>query len=253
MMERPPETPATTTKRGKVLRAAALKPLNLLTLVAGLGIFATTLTWWILALTLATYAILVYLAAKDPVFERRVIEGKRAEPIGGAPSRDIPPERRARWLPRGGTREKVEDALVTYRKVIVAIEEADDVTRQVLEGSIPRLHEAAERMVDVAANREKAAETLRDFQGRRTPDDDPQRETSLRQLEGHIERADAEISGISEQLLTLRAQAVRASMDSAGAAQQAAALNASLDELNFRLEAVNETFSEPSSEDRQDK
>ncbi len=242
MMERPP---ATTARKGKVLRAAALKPLNLLTLVAGLGIAATTLTVWILILTLATYATLVYLAAKDPVFERSVMEGKRAEPIGGPPSRDIPPERRARWLPRGGAREKVEDALVTYRKVIVAIEESDDVTRQVLEGSIPRLHEAAERMVDIAANREKAAETLRDFQGR-SSSGDSQREASLRQLEGHIEKADAEISGISEQLLTLRAQAVRASMDSAGASQQAAALNASLDELNFRLEAVNETFSERS-------
>lgn len=244
MMEHPPETPATT-RKGKVLRAAALKPLNVLTLVAGLGIAATTLTWWILVLTLATYAALVYLAAKDPIFTRHVTEGKRAEPTSGAPSRDIPPERRARWLPRGETREKVEDALVTYRKVIVAIEESDDVTRQVLEGSIPRLHEAAERMVDVAANREKAAETLRDFRGR-SSSRDSQREASLRQLESHIERADAEISGISEQLLTLRAQAVRASMDSAGASQQAAALNASLDELNFRLEAVNETFSEPS-------
>lgn len=240
MMERP-----TPSKRGKVLRAAALKPLNLLTLIAGVGIAATTLTWWILALTLAVYAALVYLAAKDPIFERRVIEGKRAEPAN-APSRDIPPERRARWLPRGETRENVEDALVTYRKVITAIEESDDVTRQVLEGSIPRLHEAAERMVGVAANREKAAETLRDFRGRRTPEDEPQRENSLRQLESHIEKADAEISGISEQLLTLRAQAVRASMDSAGASQQAATLNASLDELNFRLEAVNETFTDPS-------
>jgi hypothetical protein len=232
-------------KRGKVIRAAALKPLNVLTLVAGLGIAATTLTWWILALTLVVYAALVYLAAKDPIFERRVLEGKRAEPAN-APSRDISPERRARWLPRGETREKVEDALVTYRKVITAIEASDDVTRQVLEGSVPKLHEAAERLVDVAANREKAAETLRDFRGRRTPEGDPQRETSLRQLESHIERADAEISGISEQLLTLRAGAVRASMDSAGASEQADALNASLDELNFRLEAVNETFSDPS-------
>ncbi|MBA2693592.1 MAG: hypothetical protein H0U65_14070 [Rubrobacter sp.] len=242
MMERPPQPPS---KRGKVVRAAALKPLNVLTLIAGLGIAITTLTWWILILTLATYAALVFLAAKDPVFERRVVEGKRAEPIG-APSRDIPPERRARWLPRGETRESVEDALVTYRKVIIAIEESDDVTRQVLEGSIPRLHEAAERLVDVAANREKAAETLRDFRGRRTPEDEPQREGSLRELERHIEKADGEISGISEQLLTLRAQAVRASMDSAGAATRAASLNASLDELNFRLEAVNETFSDTS-------
>lgn len=242
MMERP--TPSTS-KRGKVLRAAALKPLNVLTLIAGLGIFATTLTWWVLALTLAVYAALVYLAAKDPLFERRVIEGKRAEPAN-APSRDISPERRARWLPRDETRESVEYALVTYRKVIIAIEESDDVTRQVLEGSVPRLHEAAERLVDVAANREKAAETLRDFRGRRASEDEPQRETSLRRLESHIEKADAEISGISERFLTLRAQAVRASMDSAGASQKAAALNASLDELNFRLEAVNETFSDSS-------
>lgn len=250
MMERPPEqTPGENggNKRGRVVRAAATKPLNLLTLIAGLGISITTLTWWIALLSLAIYAALVYLAANDPLFEKRVLEGKSAEPLSAVP-RDVSPERRARWLPRGETREKVEDALTTYRKVIVAIEESDDVTRQVLEGSIPKLHESADRLVDVAANREKAAETLRDFKGRRAPSDEPQREGSLRQLEVHVQKADKEISTISEQLLTLRAQAVRASMDSAGATQQAAALNASLDELNFRLEALNETFSETSSE-----
>lgn len=233
--------PPTPRKRGKVVRAAALKPLTVLTLIAGLGIFATTLNWWVLFLTLATYAALVYLAANDPIFERRVLEGRRAS-IPESPSRDVSPERRARWLPRGETREKVEDALVTYRKVITAIEESDDVTRQVLEDSVPKLHETAERLVDVAQNRERAAETLRDFQGRSSSDS--QRETSLRQLESHVRKADAEISGISEQLLTLRAQVVRASMDSAGASGRAASLNDSLDEINFRLEALNETFSE---------
>lgn len=234
--------------RGKVLRAAALKPLNVLTLIAGLGISATTLTWWILALTLVTYIALVYLAAKDPLFEQRVAEGK---PIPGPrePNRDISPERRARWLPRGATREQVEGALVTYRKVLIAIEESDDVTQRVLEGSVPKLHETAERLVDVARNRERAAETLRDFQGKRSSGEGSQRETSLRQLENHIKKADAEISGISEQLLTLRAQVVRASMDSAGASQQADVLNASLDELNFRLEALNETFSDSTRTD----
>ncbi|MGH3086801.1 MAG: hypothetical protein ACRDSJ_05720 [Rubrobacteraceae bacterium] len=243
MMERPPQTPE---KRRKVLRAAALKPLNLMTLIAGLGIFAMTFAWWVLPLTLVTYATLIYLAAKDPIFERRVLEGRGAS-IPASPSRDISPERRARWLPRGETREKAEGALVTYRKVLTAIEESDDVTKQVLEDSVPRLHETAERLVDVARNRERAAETLKDFQERSS--DDTQRETSLRQLERHVRKADEEISGISEQLLTLRAQVVRASVDTAGASQQAASLNASLDELNFRLEALNETFSEPGQTD----
>ena len=57
----------------------------------------------------------------------------------GVGNQDVSPERRARWLPRGETRERVEAALVVYRKVVVAIEESDEVTRAVLDDAVPKL------------------------------------------------------------------------------------------------------------------
>lgn len=236
-------------QRRRVAVRAVFKPLNVLTLIAGLGLFITTQLWWILPVTVAIYAVVVYLAARDPLFAKRVLNGPDKTPRTPGASQEIPPERRARWLPRGETREKVESALVTYRKVMTAIEESDDVTKRVLEDSIPKLHVAADRLVDVARNRERAAATLLDFgDDRQTSNGDDeyqQRETSLRQLEAHIQKADEEISALSDQLLTLRAQVVRASMDEAGGPQQASSINSSLDNLNFRLEALNETLSNP--------
>ncbi|MBA3635087.1 MAG: hypothetical protein H0W57_01510, partial [Rubrobacteraceae bacterium] len=143
-----------------MLRAAALRPINVMILVIGAGIFVTTLAWWLLPLTLVTYASLAFLAARDPIFQRKVLGGDtvpKASPNAGEGS-DVSPERRARWLPRGETRQKVEAALDVYRKVVAAIETSDDVTRAVLDDVIPRLHAAADRLVDVAQGREKAAE-----------------------------------------------------------------------------------------------
>lgn len=234
-------------KRSKVIRRAFLKPLNLLTLVAGLGIFFTTGALWILALSLAVYSIVVYLAAKDPLFIERVT-GDGDTKFPSLPSRDVSPERRARWLSRGETRQKVDSALVTYRKVLLAIEESDDVTVRVLEGAVPRLHEAANRLVDVANNRDRAVQTLTDFaaEEKKSPGSHPneQRASSLQGLRDHIAQADEEIDNISEQFMTLRAQVVRASIDTTGARQQAEDINGSLDGLNYRLEALNETFTE---------
>ncbi|MGH3106772.1 MAG: hypothetical protein ACRDM3_06210, partial [Rubrobacteraceae bacterium] len=134
----PERTPLSPAERGRVARAAALRPLNVVVLVIGAGIFATTLAWWMVPLTLVTYALLVFFASRDPLFARRVLYGREdagssrptARPTA---DRDVSPERRARWLPRGETREKVEAALVVYRKVVVAIEESDEVTRAVLD------------------------------------------------------------------------------------------------------------------------
>src|SRR5215218_9523009 len=92
-------------ERRRVTRAAALRPLNVLVLVIGAGIFATTLTWWVPPLTLVTYALLVFLAARDPIFGRRVLHG-REEATPDSMDRDVSPERRARWLPRGETRQR---------------------------------------------------------------------------------------------------------------------------------------------------
>jgi hypothetical protein len=229
-----------------MLRAAALRPINLMMLVIGAGIFATTLAWWLLPLTLITYACLVLLAARDPIFQRKVLGGDEVPTItsDAVESSDISPERRARWLPRGETRQKVEAALDVYRKVVAAIETSDDVTRAVLEDSIPRLHAAADRLVDVAQGREKAAEVARDL------DQDTggsgamnaARQENLRVLENRISAADAEISDTFEELLDLRAKVVRVSIDSENPAR-ANDLNASLDGLNARLEALSEIIS----------
>ena len=44
----------------------------------------------------------------------------------------------------------MEAALDVYRKVVAAIEDSDDVTRAVLDDAVPKLHAAADRLVDVA-------------------------------------------------------------------------------------------------------
>ena len=215
------------------MRAAALRPLNVIVLVIGVVFFAATLAWWALPLTLATYAALVALGTGDPILQRRTLGRKEPEALQ---ARDLSPERRARWLPRGETREKVDAALVEYRKVVAAIEASDDVTRSVLDDTVPRLHAAADRLVDVALQREKAAEAVRDLRGR-PGSGSGTRSDNLQTLEERIDEADAEISATGGELLDLRAKVVRVSID-AGNAQRAKELNASLDELNARLEAL---------------
>jgi hypothetical protein len=214
-----------------MVRAAALRPMNLLVLIVGIVFFVATLAWWAPPLTLATYAALVALGTGDPILQQRVLGRREPEALR---ARDVSPERRARWLPRGETRDKVDAALVEYRKVVDTIEASDDVTRSVLEDALPRLHAAADRLVDAALGREKAAETIKDLRGR--PGADPD---NLRRLDEHVDKADAEISATSRELTGLRAKVVRVSID-AGNAQRANDLNASLDELNARLEALDD-------------
>jgi hypothetical protein len=231
-----------------MLRAAALRPINVVVLVIGVGMFVTLLAasvtaWWLLPLTLATYAALVFLAARDPIFQRKVLHGERSPHTTPAPlhSHDVSPERRARWLPRGETRQKVEEVLEVYRKVVASIESSDDVTRAVLEDAVPRLHAAADRLVDVASGREKAAEVARELSKDTGPSPGTARQLNLRELEERISTADAEISATSEELLDLRAKVVRISIDSANP-DRTRDLNASLDGLNARLEALGETM-----------
>lgn len=215
--------------------------MNLIVLAVGVVFFVATTAWWLLGITLATYAALILLGTRDPRLRQRVLG--REEPALRAlrSETDVPPERRARWLPRGETRQKVEAALVEYRRVVAAIEGSDDVTRTVLGDTVPRLHAAADRLVDLARNRETAAETVRDLRQRTGPEDGPRAE-NLRKLEEKMATADAEISATSEDLLDLRARVVRISIDTDDA-NKAAALNASLDELNARLEALAEITS----------
>jgi len=217
-----------------MVRAAALRPMNVVVLVIGLVFFVATLAWWAIPLTLATYAALIFLGARDPFLQSRVL-GRKDPEIQQQP-RDLSPERRSRWLPRGETRERVDASLAEYRKIVAAIEASDDVTRAVLEDTVPRLHAAADRLVDVALERETAAGTVRELRARSGPESGP-RDEDLRQLEERIREADADISATSSQFLDLRARVVRISID-ADNAQRVASLHASLDELNARLEAL---------------
>ncbi len=109
--------------RQRVRRAAFLRPMNLLVVLIGGVFFALTLTWWTVPLTLVTYAVLVFLAARDALFLNSLLEGReswfRMRPEA-TKARDISPERRARWLPRGETRQKVEAALEVQRRIMLA-------------------------------------------------------------------------------------------------------------------------------------
>ena len=216
-------------------KAAALRPLNLLVLAVGVVFFVVGSVWWALPLTLATYAALVFLGIRDPMLQHRVLGRKEPSVLQ---AQDLPPERRARWIPRGEARQKVEAALVEYRKVVAAIEESDDVTRAVLDDTLPRLHAAADRLVDAALSREKAADTVRDL--RAHPESGTgDRGENLRQLEDGIASADAEISATFQEMLDLRARVVRISIDTDNT-RRARDLNASLDSLNARLEALDD-------------
>ena len=233
-------------ERGRIRRAAALRPLNVMVLVIGVGVFATTLAWWVPPLTLLTYALLVFFSARDPIFGRRVLHGREeVNRASGVGNKDVSPERRARWLPRGETRERVEATLVVYRKVVVAIEESDEVTRAVLDDAVPKLHAAADRLVDVAQRREKAAEVLRDLRQHAGASAASGAEGGdVGALQERLRAADAEISDTLERLLALRSRVVRISIES-GDPEGAAALNSSLDELNARLEALSDTMAPP--------
>src|SRR5918998_366711 len=241
--EKEPASPPSE-QRNTMLRAAALRPINVMVLVIGVVMTVLTATWWLLPLTLATYATLTFLAARTPISRRKVLGGNRGKPLPPAAtqSSEVSPERRARWLPRGETRQRVEATLEVYRKVVAAIEASDDVTRSVLDDAVPRLEAAADRLVDVAEAREKAAEVARELRQGTEPSAGQTRQENLRHLEDRITTADAEISGTSEELLDLRAKVVRLSID-ANNPTRANDLNASLDSLNARLEALNETMS----------
>ena len=243
--------PLSPEERRRVARAAFLRPMNLLVVLVGGVFFALTLVWWAIPLTLVTYAVLVFLAVRDPLLREGVLRGRdsRASTLPKAPRKggDASPERRARWLPRGETRQKVEAALEIHRRTIFAIEESGDVVLAVLNDALPKLHHAAERLVDVAEKRERVAGAIRDLEKTRTGAEHHEDQgAELAELENVLRDADAEISNTFEKLSALRARVVRISVESGGAAQDAAAkLNADLDEMNFRLDALRSTLSPP--------
>ncbi|MDN5697565.1 MAG: hypothetical protein L0G70_06255, partial [Rubrobacter sp.] len=218
------------------------RPLHLMVLIIGLGVFAATLAFWIPPLTLATYAALIFLSSRDGSFQSRVLEGRPQRGLPD-PETNASPERRARWLPRGQTRERVEAALEVQRKTVRAIEEADDVTREVTAGTIPKLHETAEALVDVARRRETASAEVEKLRSSGSSSV----EAEINDLQQEVEKADEELAGMVDRLLTLRAKVVRVSLDSGGPAREEAdAMMRDLDGLNRRLDALKETLEPPS-------
>ncbi|MDQ3832866.1 MAG: hypothetical protein M3315_04380 [Actinomycetota bacterium] len=241
--------------RRRVMRAAFLRPWGLLVVVIGLVFFATTLVWWVVPLTLATYAALVLLAARDPLLKSRTLERWESQSrtqLGSSTDRDISPERRARWLPRGETRRKVEATLEIYQRTMVAIEESGDVARTVLDDTVPKLRRIAERLVDIAEKREKAADAIRELDSVYTsPRQREGRDVDLGELKEEIRAADAEISHILKQLTILQIRLVRLSVESRGKVRDAAAdVSTDLDEINLRLDALHTTVSPPRAPDR---
>ncbi|MBV9452825.1 MAG: hypothetical protein JOZ19_01690 [Rubrobacter sp.] len=243
------------TARRRVMRAVFSRPRGLFVVVIGLVFFAMTLVWWVIPLTLATYAALVFLAARDPLFRNKALEGWNSQSsTQPESSRDqgISPERRARWLPRGETRRKVEATLEIYQLTLVAIEESGDVAQAVLDDTIPKLRRIAERLVDIAEKREKAAGVVRELD---TLYGDPRQrgggDVVLSKLKEEIHAADAETSHILKKLSTFHIGVVRVSVESGGKARDSAAdLTTDLDEMNLRLEALRSTMSPPKTPDR---
>lgn len=246
--ETPDHPPLSPEERRRMIRASLLRPMNLAVPVIGVGIFAITLLWWLPPLTAITYAAVVLLSFRDDGFRERVLRGRTVRQLPNSPASEkseVPPERRVRWLPRGETRQRVEAALAIYQKVVTAIEESDEVTRAVLGDALPKLYAVAGRLVDVAHNREQTAAALEDIR-LHAATSNPERDEDLGRLQEELEAADAEISGMMDGLLNLRARVVRISIESGGPARAAAGdLNRDLDEMNLRLEALETTLSSP--------
>jgi hypothetical protein len=116
----------------------------------------------------------------------------------------------------------------------------------VLADTPPKLRGVAGRLVDVAERREKVAKMIRALENHAGS---PHREDSNANptgLENELRAADEAISRTVEKLSPLRSKVVRVSVESRGAAQEAAAmLNADLDEMKLRLDALRSSTPSP--------
>ena len=241
--DRPPEL--SPESRRRVQRAALLRPMALLMVLIGAFFFAATLAWWAVPLTLATYAALVFLAVRDPLFQNKVLGTGNSERPKTPALRPRPtsPEQRARRLPPGETRLSAERALEAHGRLLVAVEESDDDTRALLEDAVPKLRLFPERLLHAAEARENVAakaQALRTRDGRSTNSERPTTPASLGEK---LRAADRELSNTADELLALRAKVVRASIEGGDAAPaRAAEINGSLNALNLRLEALRSTL-----------
>jgi len=233
-----------------------LRPLNVLVVIVGSIFFALTLAWWAIPLTLVTYAALVYLATNDPLFQSYVLHGRPKVRPAASKTSNLSPEQRARRLPLGETRQKIEAALEVQRRIMLAIRESDEDTKILLNDAVPKLNRVAEHLAEVAEDREKLAGEIQALEIRAKASH-PSREgqdtdaARLAEVEDGLRATDAEVSGAVQKLLNLRARVVRVSTETGGAAQgEAARLNADLDEMNLRLDALHSRMSALHSPDR---
>ncbi len=223
-------------------RAALLHPMHLLVAAIGIAFFAMTLAWWVLPLTLVTYLALVYLAANAPLFKRRVLRG-RESPSGTMPilseGGKASAEQRARKLPDGETRRRVEAALTARNRALIAIENSGEAARVLLQDAPPKLDLLLERLIDVSEKREQVAATVRPPE---TTQDGPRhvaRNTPSEQKERELLAMDAQLSDAFEKISALRPRVVRVSTKSGNEAREAASkLIADLDETLRHLDAL---------------
>lgn len=221
-MKAEPARPLPPESRRRVLRAALLRPWTILVLVIGTFFFATTLVWWLLPLTLATYAALVVLAVRDPIFQTLVLEGRdKAREVARSRVQravGLTPEQRVRRLQRGETRARVEAALEARKRVLLAIEESGEPARTSLSGAVTGLDRMADLIIDLAEARERAAN-----RGPSRP----------------LAAADAVLSEVPEELKSLRAGVVRYSIENPqDASARSSELGESIEEINQRLQEL---------------
>lgn len=218
-----------------------MRPWGLIILAIGAFFFAATREWWVVLLTLATYASLVFLATRedDDLGNRLPGDAEDSPPEASERSPRPSPEQRIRRLPGGETRQRVEAALESHGRVLVAVAASDDATRAALSNTVPKLRGIAGRLIDIAEARERTAEETPTLRSPGTRPGDTEQAARLAKLAEGLRAADAELSGASEKLAALRTQVVRVSIESGdAAAARATELTNSLDAWNRRLDAL---------------
>ena len=225
----------------RVTRAALLRPMHLLVAVIGIAFSAMTLAWWVLPITLVTYLALVYLAARDPIFTRRILRG-RGNRSGTLPAPSgagkASAERRVRRLSDQEIRQKIEAALNDKDRALIALDSSDEATRSLFQDVPPKLELLIERLVDVSEKRERVIGRSPELTSDglyREASNVPSAQEEARELHA----IDAHLSETFEKISALRSRVIRISTeDNDNAEELASRLIADLDEAHRRLESL---------------
>ncbi len=224
----------------RVTRAALLRPLHLLVAAIGITFTAMTLAWWVLPITLVTYFALVYLAARDPLFQRRILRGRESlsetsPTLSSGEKTSI--KQRIRELSDEEIRRKIEVALTDKDRTLVVIESSDEATRGLLHEAPPKLELLLERLVDLSEKREQIIRSIK-----LTPDGlqhEARKAPSKQEGGRELQMIDAQLSDIFEKISALRPRVLRISTESDEAAVElAGGLIADLDEMLKHLKAL---------------